>query len=192
MEWKGSPNLCVICFQRWVCPRDQEATYKRTKVVLKQKGERASELKEANFKKNSSTLRMKIKQSTTWQEIQTFGKIPTSLVSTTTLCRPTRFRQRQKMLENQQFLPSSLAGPITDSSCLVDEIFHHVAHFFVSTCKKNHLQDNMVAGCRMVIRHTAMVERFKTFSMAVCFTGPRKQRRMEKFTPYFPNTFSAA
>ena len=28
------------------------------------------------FKKNSSRPRMKIKQSTSWQEIQTFGKIP--------------------------------------------------------------------------------------------------------------------
>jgi len=32
--------------------------------------------KKQKFKKNSSRPRMKIKQSTTWQEIQTFGKIP--------------------------------------------------------------------------------------------------------------------
>jgi hypothetical protein len=32
--------------------------------------------KKQKFKKNSSRVRMKIKQSTTWQEIQAFGKIP--------------------------------------------------------------------------------------------------------------------
>jgi hypothetical protein len=90
-------------------PGSHTETYQRRIKTLKTKQWNSERNEGSKSSRKTVADYMKIKQSATWQEIQTFGKIPilpTSPVSTTTLCGhievPTATEDRYKNNNSSQ------------------------------------------------------------------------------------------
>jgi hypothetical protein len=114
------------------------------------------------FNKNSSRLCMQIKQSTTWQVIQMFGKIP--ILPASPVSTKQRFIQQQKTLEDQVHLQGALN----------DELL-----LFVRTKlppRRPSMQGRLINNAyyirrqgNVVILHAIIAERMKSLSVVECF-----------------------